>query len=225
MFKTVAIAFLLLVALFLGHLLKPDLNSLNSTTQPDFEQIIPKQFSDWTIIDDIPVIIADPEMQNNIDEIYSQTVTRTYINKNNEAIMLSIAYGVDQSDSMQVHKPEVCYPAQGFNLLKSVDDILNINGVQIPIRKLNTQLRNRNEFVTYWILVGDRVIAGNLGRKLHQLKYGFKGEIPSGLLFRVSSIGSDETKEFLIQENFTKELLENLSDSNKKTLIGIKGSE
>ena len=54
-----------------------------------------------------------------INKIYNQTLTRTYINPRGDRIMLSIAYGRDQSDALQMHKPELCYPAQGFRLLNN----------------------------------------------------------------------------------------------------------
>lgn len=57
-----------------------------------------------------------PELANNLDKLYSQTLTRTYINNDGYRIMLSVAYGENQlsSDVTQVHRPEFCYVAQGF---------------------------------------------------------------------------------------------------------------
>ena len=41
--------------------------------------------------------------------------------------MLSLAYGDDQRADLTAHKPEVCYPAQGFQLHANKED-----GLQTP---------------------------------------------------------------------------------------------
>src|SRR4030065_72730 len=73
----------------------------------DLEVLIPKTFGDWKIDETIAPLIANPEQEAMINKIYNQTLTRTYVNPKGERIMLSIAYGGDQSDSMAVHKPEI----------------------------------------------------------------------------------------------------------------------
>ena len=45
--------------------------------------------------------------------------------------MLSIAYGKNQSDALQLHKPEICYPAQGFTLLAKQNTPLDLLGKPI----------------------------------------------------------------------------------------------
>ena len=52
--------------------------------------------------------------------------------------MLSIAYGEDQRDSMQLHYPR-CYPAQGFDSINRKDLLTTQFGV-LPIRRLETVL-------------------------------------------------------------------------------------
>jgi EpsI family protein len=218
--KSVIISLLLLSALFLGNNLKPKLKPIDLAEQPDFERIIPKEFADWRVVDDVPVIIADPQMQQNIDKLYAQTVNRSYVNTNESVIMLSLAYGLDQRDSMQVHKPEVCYPAQGFVVNKEWNQFFDTGYGTIPIKFLDTNLSNRREYVTYWILLGDEVVSGGFDKKMKQLSYSLLGKVPDGLLFRVSSIGSVEQKELSIQREFIKELLSQIKPNERRLFIG-----
>ena len=101
--------------------------------------------------------------------------------------MLSLAYGGDQSHDTQIHKPEVCYPAQGFRLLSSKKDTVQLLG-SVPVMRIITELGPRHEPVTYWIRVGDKVVRGAIEQNLTPTSIAMGGHIPDGLLFRVSEI-------------------------------------
>jgi EpsI family protein len=60
--------------------------------------------------------------------------------------------------------------------------------------------------------------------KLQQLKYGLTGKIPDGLLFRISSIQSDDAKAYQSQDAFTRDLLKAMSPSGRQRIIGNPGS-
>ena len=49
----------------------------------------------------------------------------------------------------------------------------------------------RVEPVTYWLTVGSQVIQSNLDKRIALIRLGLTGQIPDGLLFRVSSIDGD----------------------------------
>jgi EpsI family protein len=133
--------------------------------------------------------------------------------------MLSLAYGGDQRDGMQVHKPEVCYPAQGFQVTKLTNGTLDTGFNQIPVKRLLTTQDARIEPITYWIIIGDIVATDNFKWKLDQLRYGLTGKIPDGMIFRVSSIGNVESA-YAIQEEFIRDLLKSLPTASRKYLIG-----
>lgn len=227
-FKHLIIGLCMLAAAGLALALKPTHKIADGGPKVDLEMLIPKQFGDWKIDETIAPLIADPELQARLNKIYNQTLSRTYVNSRNERVMLSIAYGGDQSDNMAVHKPEVCYPAQGFVLLKSpaISDFSTGVGV-IPVKRLVAAQGPRIEPITYWTTVGDAVEVSGLKWKLQQLKYGLTGKIPDGLLFRVSSIQrseSDDSKAYQIQDDFTREMLKAMSPQQRVRIIGNSGS-
>lgn len=211
----------MLAAASMALALKPTEKMADSGPKFDLETLIPRTFGDWKLDETITPLIANPEAEALINKIYSQTLSRTYINSRNERIMLSIAYGGDQSDSMAVHKPEVCYPAQGFQILKNTSEIFSTGKGDIPVKRLVAMQGPRIEPITYWTTVGDTVaISSKLDWKLKQLKYGLTGKIPDGLLFRISSIQSDEKLAYQVQDNFSRELIEALSPFGKERIIG-----
>ena len=185
------------------------------------ETLIPAQFADWRVDTSMPVVLPSPDTQAVIDRIYNQTLARTYVNNEGQRIMLSVAYGGDQSDNMAVHKPEVCYPAQGFEVLSSNDGELQLAGRKVPVRHLLTRLGARVEPITYWITVGDRVpgVSG-IRQKIVQLGYGLRGAIPDGMLVRVSSIDRQTAAAYELQARFLEQLSDALPEDARNRVVG-----
>ena len=221
--KHILIGLLMFVAAGMALALKPTTMDAASGPKIDLETLIPKQFGDWKIDETITPLIANPEQQAIIDRIYDQTLSRTYVNARGERIMLAIAYGGNQSNSMQVHKPEACYPASGFQILKNANDVFSTGEGSIPVRRLVATLGPRVEPITYWTTIGDTVAVADLKWKLQQLKYGLTGKIADGLLFRVSSIQADDAAAYAAQDAFTRDLLRELSPDSRKRIIGNPG--
>ena len=186
----------------------------------DLEVIIPRTFGEWREEQQKSVQIVDPQQQEMIDKIYTQTLSRTYINGRGYRIMLAIAYGDDQRDAMQTHYPEVCYPAQGFSLQNKQSGMLTTANGSIPVTRILTSLGPRNEPVTYWTTVGDRVVQSGIQKKLAEMSYGLNGKIPDGLLIRVSSIDLDAANAYEIQTQFADQMLGALTPEFRKKLNG-----
>ncbi|MBI3432278.1 MAG: EpsI family protein [Hydrogenophilales bacterium] len=219
-FRHLIIGLCMFIAAGMAVALKPTVKLSDSEPKIDLETLIPKQFGDWKIDQTIKPLIPDPQQQALLNKIYNQTLARTYVNSRNERIMLSIAYGGEQSDGMAVHKPEVCYPSQGFQILKNVTGTFSTGSGDIPVRRLVATQGERIEPITYWTTVGDSVAVNGLKWKLDQLKYGLTGKIPDGLLFRISSIEADDAAAFRMQDDFARALLRALTPQGKDRLIG-----
>lgn len=184
------------------------------------ETMVPKSFGEWHEEPQNQSLIVDPQQKEVIDRIYAQTLTRTYINHEGYRVMLSIAYGSDQSDAKQVHKPEICYPAQGFTLKNKQHGMLEVQNNTIPVTRIETNLGQRTEPVTYWITVADHVVGPGLDKKLTELGFGLRGKIPDGLLFRLSSIDNDTSRAYEVQNAFAGQLLGSLTPENRQKFIG-----
>ena len=184
--------------------------------------IIPVQIGEWSEEKNLVGQVVNPQTEELINKLYSQTLSRTYVNGKGERIMLSIAYGTDQRDGTEVHHPEICYPAQGFQLKSNREGTLVTPKGNIPVSRLETNLANqRFEPVTYWITVGDKVISGGMSKKLARMFFGLNGMIPDGLVFRVSSIDVDTAHAFLVQDAFVNALVAILKPGNDKRLTGL----
>jgi EpsI family protein len=185
------------------------------------DAMIPKQFGEWREEPQRNAQVVNPQTQELLDKLYSQILARTYVNSSGYRIMLSLAYGSDQRGSLQAHKPEVCYPAQGFLLQKNEPGQLVTTYGEIPVRRLFTTMGSRQEPVTYWFTVGDTAVLGTTQKRLVDLRYGLTGRIPDGLLFRVSSIDPDQVRANQMQDRFVNQLLQSVSPAERKRLSGL----
>lgn len=168
---------------------------------------VPEAFGDWRIDPNIRPVVPDPGLQAMLNSLYSQTLARTYINSKGERVMLSVAYGSDQSnEATAVHRPEFCYSAQGFRVRKTATELLMIGQAQVPVARVLAQLGQRNEPITYWVTLDEAATLPGLGRKLQQIRYGLKGQIPDGMLVRVSSISASESAAFALQSGFLEQM-------------------
>ncbi|MBT9455296.1 MAG: EpsI family protein [Burkholderiaceae bacterium] len=200
--------------------MKPSIYLADEFVKLDLEQVFPESFGTWKLDRSVGLIV-NPQVQATLDKLYNQTLSRTYINPQGYRIMLSIAYGLDQRDAMQVHYPEVCYPAQGFTVDSNDADLLKTPMGEIPVRRLKTILGGqRYEPVTYWTTVGERVVANSSTKKFAEMAYGLKGRIPDGLLFRVSSIDRNSPAAFAAQDLFVADIL---AAADKRQLARLSG--
>lgn len=220
-YKNIVIAVLMLSTSGAALALRPTKRIAEEGTAVNLDVMIPKQFGDWQEEPQRFGQIVNPQQTEMLKKIYTQTLARTYVNTKGDRIMLSIAYGADQSDAKQLHYPEVCYPAQGFQIVSSKNDALNTNFGSIRVKRIMTTLGNRNEPLTYWSTVGDKVVMGGKETKLEQLRYGFRGEIPDGLLFRVSSIHENADQGYLLQDVFLKDILTGMQPYNRLKIAGV----
>ena len=209
----------MLLAAGAADALKPTQMLVGQQEPINLDTMIPKQFGEWKVDDSLLPLLPSPDKQALINKIYSQTLSRTYVNGNGKRVMLSIAYGSNQSDGLQVHKPDLCYPAQGFQIIKKTSDILETEFGPLPIKHLLAVRDTRVEPVTYWITIGDTLAANALQWKLALLKYGLTGKIPDGLIFRISSLGAEEIA-YPLQKEFVMVLLRDLSPKIRSHLIG-----
>jgi EpsI family protein len=189
--------------------------------RPDLEQIVPTQFGDWMATDKAPAMLVNPEQVEMLHVIYSQILSRVYVNRNSgRVIMLSIALGVDQAHATQLHHPEACYRTQGFTIDESRYDMLNSPAGQIKLTRFASHASGRKEPVSYWIRVGRWNVRNWVEVNLARLALASRGYIADGLLFRVSEISGDPISSFQLQDAFMTDLIMAVPPTRRGFLIG-----
>jgi EpsI family protein len=201
----------------LSVLLKPQKREANVVA---FETMIPANFGDWEIDPSIIPIKPTPDAQANLDQIYDQLVTRTYKNSQSKQIMLTVAYGSQQTDKLKAHRQEVCYAAQGFRISELAKSSMDISNRVVPITRFMATQGYRKEPVSYWFTVGNAVVDSQFERLLSQVRYGFLGEIPDGLLVRISSLHNEPKLAYQDHDLFAAALISNLPSKDQQRFVG-----
>jgi EpsI family protein len=217
----VVLASLMSASMLLANALKPTKKLVDLQPREKLATLVPLQLGDWRGIAAESVVLPVPEMRENLKRIYTDTLIRTYVDSQGRPIMLSIAYGDDQRDGMNMHYPEVCYPAQGFQALSKRTDLLLTPFGTIQVKRLEMVLGQRHELVTYWTVIGERQSIGKIDKKLDEMSYGLRGLIPDGLLFRVSSIDTNAEAAYELQDEFVNTLLNVVGADNRRRLAGL----
>lgn len=217
-----SIVFCLAALTYVGAVaLKPTQHITHSRPSNNIEDLFPRSFGSWSVDENTPATLVSPDTAALIEKIYQQTLSRTYVDAQGHRIMLSVAYGGDQSDGTRAHRPEVCYPAQGFEILNNRRVELSISGQHVLARELFAKQGERYEPIVYWIVVGDRTATSGTEQKLAQLHYGLRGIISDGMLVRVSSIDRDEDKAQQIHLQFLNQMFLAMEKEPRSRVFGV----
>jgi EpsI family protein len=192
----------------------------DQTGHTDLKNVVPEKFGNWVIDARGSVALVSPEAARSLERLYSDTLSRTYMNDRGERVMLSIAYGAVQSRELQIHKPEVCYVSQGFELIHMQKGEIGSPVGSIPTMRLVARMGPRTEPITYWIRSGDEVVRGWFEQNRARISSGLRGQIPDGLLFRVSTIGVDREQAFRLQEAFIAQFLDAIEPAKHRMFVG-----
>ena len=111
--------------------------------------------------------------------------------------------------------------AQGFTLHTNAESPVATPFGPIAARRLTTSYGPRKEPVTYWFTVGDQAIKSKFQQRMVEIRLGLTGQIPDGLLFRISSIDPDAERAFRMQDAFVADLLQAVPQRDRGRLSGL----
>lgn len=184
------------------------------------DALVPKAVAGWAEAKDVAVI-APPPRGSLADRLYSQQVQRLYNNREGQVIMLLIAYGDTQSDELQLHRPETCYPAVGFQVSQTRVEALPVaGGAPVPVRQLNAQLDQRNEQILYWTRLGEYLPTSNSEQRAVRLRNALHGEVSDGVLVRISTLNLDSIAGLATTRQFATDFVTNISPALRRALLG-----
>lgn len=171
----------------------------------ELARIVPERIGEWRRRD-AGGIVRPPEDAVS-DGRYDHELARTY-GAGAALTMLLVAYGATQSDRLQVHRPEFCYPANGFSLTPTRGIALRAGaGQAIPACFFTARLPGRIEHVLYWVRIGDYFPRSWIGQHGALLMSSLRGLVPDGVLVRLSAIGPDAEAAQAQLEGFAAALL------------------
>ena len=181
------------------------------------DELVPKRFLGWSF-DSSSGLVLPPSDQMR-DQLYAQILTRVYTNEDGSVVMLLIAYNGSQDGTLQVHRPEVCYPASGYKLTQIDDRMTPISKyIDIPSRYIVAETELREEQLIYWTRLGDQFPRKWSEQKLAVIEENLEGTIPDGVLVRISTLAQGDGRRML--DRFAAELYRSVGPRMQRVLVG-----
>lgn len=204
-----------------AHELRP--RSVDAADAIKIGPLIPSAIGPWRFVGSDGMVVARPEEEEDgPSDGYDQLVTRVYAANGLPTVMLLLAYGGAQGGGLQLHRPETCYPGQGFKLSKHEDLDLNF-GRREPLvhaRRFTATRDERIERLIYWTRIASQFPRNTAEEYTAILRSALTGSVADGLLVRMSTISDDIAGSDRALDQFAHELLAAAPQAARKMLIG-----
>lgn len=192
---------------------------VNDVLEEDvFEAWVPENFGDWEVVAHSGVVLPPPDALS--DRLYDNIVTRVYTAPGQPAVMLLLAYNNSQDGVLQVHRPEVCYPAGGFQLSETRPVQLPAPGKAVPANIFTATAPDRVEQVAYFTRLGSAFPRSWAEQRLAVMRANLEGAIPDGMMMRVSTIGMGQVEAEKLLGGFSNEFIGAASPELQRLLLG-----
>lgn len=193
--------------------------SLNQPVDPKrFDGWMPASFGKWSAVSNSGVLLPPPDALR--DRLYDNLVTRVYRSPDGPFVMLLLAYNNIQDGVLQVHRPEICYPAGGYSLSETRPVPFQAMGRTIPANIFSATGPQQTEQVAYFTRVGSSFPRSWAEQRLGVIRANLAGRIPDGMLLRVSLYDTDQHRALGTLAPFTDEFLGACPPPLRKLLIG-----
>jgi len=181
-----------------------------------FEGWVPQNFGQWSAVASSGVILPSPDALS--DRLYDDLVTRVYDGPDT-AVMLLLAYNNKQDGVLQVHRPEVCYPAGGYVLTETKRISVSALGAQVPSNLFTATGPDRTEQVVYFTRLGSTYPRSWAEQRLAVVEENLAGRVPDGIMLRASVLGTDRDRAIAVLRAFLEEFVAAAAPSLQHLLV------
>lgn len=190
----------------------------STRSQGQLDRLVPGRLGAWEQAPFANLLI--PVGEGAEERSYDDLVTRFYQHPDGTGIMLLIAYSASQAGETALHRPEVCYPAAGFDLSRAPDTRVAFPPLQIPAATMTAMAPGRVEQLLYWSRVGHTFPTTSLEQRIAVLRQSLSGRLPDGALVRMSMISDDRATALARLKGFAGALLTAGGIDLQRLLIG-----
>lgn len=184
----------------------------------NIERLLPKRIGERRAVEASGVILPPPdELELGI---YDQIVARRYGYGDRSPITVLIAYGPAQSYANQLHRPELCYPASGFRIMREGLVDLPLREKTLPAKYVEAARGDRRDAILYWTKIGSDYPRSLWQQRLTVAKTAFDRRTRDGILVRLSQRAESHPDDRADLEEFARALFEHLGPAARDLFFG-----
>jgi EpsI family protein len=181
------------------------------------DKVLPEQIGRWKFVSSSGLVI--PPEDQLARALYSQLLTRTYTDESGQPMMLLVAQSATQTGILQIHRPEICYTAGGYQLSAIEPHPVRLPWRTIPTLSLSATSDSRTEQIVYWTRIGDHLPSTWREQRLVVARDNLKRIIPDAVMVRVSTFGNDKAAALASIDAFIASLMESVSPDLRRVLM------
>jgi EpsI family protein len=181
------------------------------------DDLVPKTIGPWKFVAASGLVVPPEDQLSRM--LYSQLLTRVYSDGENPPVMLLIAQSGSQTGVLQVHRPETCYTAGGYQILSLGPHAIQVGSRVLPANAMDAVAEGVTEHVLYWTRVGDRVPASWRDQKIAVAEQNLRGIIPDAILVRVSTVSNDPDNARARLDAFARALVGSVPPAHRSVFI------
>jgi EpsI family protein len=181
------------------------------------EDIVPKTIGRWKY-QTASGLVVPPEDQL-LEAIYSQLLTRVYWDGENPPIMLLMAQSGSQTGFLQIHRPETCYTAGGYQITPLTSHAIQVGPKLVEASTMDAAAGGPTEHIVYWTRVGDQMPRTWREQKLAVARENLRGVIPDAILVRLSVVSPDGVLARSLIDEFVRTLIATVPTAMRQVFI------
>ncbi len=181
------------------------------------DDVIPKEIGPWKFVAASGLVVPPNDQLSRA--LYSNLLTRVYSDGVNPPVMLLVAQSGSQTGILQIHRPETCYTASGYQISPVTPQPVQIGSKLVPVNSMDATADGLVEHVIYWTRIGNRMPASWKQQRLAVAEQNLRGILPDAILVRVSTVRNDADGARATLQSFVRSLIDAVPPNRRSVLI------
>jgi EpsI family protein len=181
------------------------------------DAILPEAIGGWQFVTSSGLVVPPEDQLSRA--VYSQLLTRVYSDGKDPPMMLLVAQSATQTGILQIHRPEICYTAGGYQLADLEPHSIRLASGVLNTMSLSATSDGRTEQIVYWTRIGEHLPQSWRAQREVVALDNLRRIIPDAVMVRVSTIGHDKVAALAAIDEFVRAMLNSVRPEMRRVFI------
>lgn len=195
---------------------RPD-KHLDYLGRDKLDDVVPKTIGPWKFVAASGLVVPPNDQLSRA--LYSNLLTRVYSDGVNPPIMLLVAQSGSQTGILQIHRPETCYTASGYQISPVTSEAVQIGSKVIPVNSMDATADGFTEHVIYWTRIGNRMPGSWKQQRIATAEQNLQGILPDAILVRISTVRNEAGAARETLQSFVRALIGSVPANRRSVFI------